>query len=236
MSKFSVYDFVGLLGSASYLGSYAALQLGFLRGQGYAYAGWNAISAGLVLLSLQQAFNLSSAVTQIAWIVISVVGIIRYHFLTSRSRFIPEEREFLEATMPGLDTVDARKLLDLGVWTTREAGTRLTEAGVTSSHLYYLLTGSAYVFIQGKVIARLENHAFIGEMGMVRNVPASATVELGETSRYLSLPVDAVRRLVQRNADIRHHLNSAMWTHVMEKLVQTNQDLADFSPGSQAGQ
>ncbi|MGA8259872.1 MAG: cyclic nucleotide-binding domain-containing protein [Arenicellales bacterium] len=231
MNGLSIYDMIGLLGVASYLGSYAALQLGFLRGQGYAYAGWNAISAGLVLLSLEQAFNLSAAVTQIAWIVISLVGIIRYYLLTSRSRFTPEEREFLEATMPGLGPADARRLLDLGVWATGEPGTRLTEAGAQSASLYYLLNGSAYVFIEGKVIARLENHAFIGEMGMVQRAPASATVELGERSRYLSLPVAAVQRLTERNVNIRHHLNSAMWAHVMGKLVQTNRDLADLSPG-----
>ena len=60
-------DIAGIFGVGFYLGSYASLQLGFLKGDGYAYAILNALAAGLVLLSLKEAFNLSSAVIQVSW-------------------------------------------------------------------------------------------------------------------------------------------------------------------------
>lgn len=57
----SLFDWAGFVGLAAYLGSYAALQLGFLNGQGYPYALLNTLAAACVLLSLIEAFNLSSA-------------------------------------------------------------------------------------------------------------------------------------------------------------------------------
>ena len=78
MYAFSILDVAGIAGVGFYLGSYTALQLGMLRGDGYAYAILNAAAAALVLLSLKEAFNLSSAVIQVSWIVISLVGITRH--------------------------------------------------------------------------------------------------------------------------------------------------------------
>lgn len=79
---FDVYAVFGFLGIAFYLGSYAALQLGYLNGQGGLYAVLNLIAASSVLISLTAAFNLSSAVIQIFWIFISIIGLIRIYLLT----------------------------------------------------------------------------------------------------------------------------------------------------------
>lgn len=226
INMLDLYSLAGLVGLIVYIGSYAALQLGFLRGHGYAYASLNAAGAGLVLLSLRESFNLSSALIQVCWIVISVVGIVRYYLLTRRSQFTPEEREFLDATMPDLEPARARQLLDLGSWHSAEDGERLTAAGEHSASLYYLLNGGGRVSVDGHVIAHLDDHTFIGEMGAVQGVAASATVELDRNARYLSLPVQALQRLMHRNLEVRTHLNAALWSHVADKLVRTNQDLA----------
>ena len=55
-------DILGLVGVFLYIGSYFGLQAGFIKGQGYLYAGLNASAATCVLLSLVQSFNLSSAI------------------------------------------------------------------------------------------------------------------------------------------------------------------------------
>jgi hypothetical protein len=58
-----VWDGVGALGVVLYIGSYAAMQLGFVRGQSYIYAILNA-AAACVLMSLSDQFNLSAAAIQ----------------------------------------------------------------------------------------------------------------------------------------------------------------------------
>ncbi len=51
-AEFDVFEILGLAGVGVYLGSYAALQSGLLRGSGYAYAFANLVASGLVLTSL----------------------------------------------------------------------------------------------------------------------------------------------------------------------------------------
>jgi predicted tellurium resistance membrane protein TerC len=76
----------GLAGVVLYLGSYALLQSGILRGSSYTYAILNLCAASLVLLSLTVAFNLSSAIIQASWVVISVLGIARLIWINRRMR------------------------------------------------------------------------------------------------------------------------------------------------------
>src|SRR3954447_13168044 len=87
----------GLLGVILYVGAYAALQSGLLRSNGYTYAAANLVAASLVLLSLSSDFNLSAAMSQIIWIVISVFGLIRMLVLERRARLNEEEQAFMAA-------------------------------------------------------------------------------------------------------------------------------------------
>ena len=109
------YDAVGMLGVALYLGSYAALQTGFLRGQGYLYPAINMAAAGCVLMSLMSNFNLSSAIIQISWIVISIIGIARMYYVQSRLTFTDNELVFIGDVLAGLPRERARRLLDTGL-------------------------------------------------------------------------------------------------------------------------
>ncbi|WP_254656219.1 CBU_0592 family membrane protein [Ketogulonicigenium vulgare] len=70
-------DFIGLLGAVFYLSAYAMLQLGKLKLEDNAYAGLNILGAIAILTSLIWSFNLGALVTQSAWLVFTVLGVIR---------------------------------------------------------------------------------------------------------------------------------------------------------------
>ena len=70
-----IYTIVGLTGVAAYVAAYSALQLGVLDGNGVVYSVTNIVAASLVLVSLVEDFNLASAVTQVIWITVGVVGL-----------------------------------------------------------------------------------------------------------------------------------------------------------------
>lgn len=76
-SQFTVFEISGLLGVALYVGNYGALQLGLLDGNSMRYTILNGSAASLVLISLLQDWNMASALIQIMWIGISIVGICR---------------------------------------------------------------------------------------------------------------------------------------------------------------
>ena len=68
---------VGACGVALIVGSYAAVQLGRLEARSTRNSGANALGAALVLVSLAVDFNLSAALIEGFWLVISVVGLLR---------------------------------------------------------------------------------------------------------------------------------------------------------------
>lgn len=224
----SVHTIAGLLGAAVTVCAYLALQLGLLRGQGYYYPGLNAVGACLVLFSLTAAFNLSSAIMQVIWITVSAVGIGRYYILSRISRLDPEEQSFVDKTMPGLGRIEARRLLNLATRGDGEPGMRLTEGGERNRNVYYLLSGTAEVRDGNTVIAEIGENTFVGDMGLMSDESATATVELAEPGRYLAFPVDALQKLLENDAEIRRHLKAALSRHLVDKLLRTSRDLADF--------
>ncbi|MEM9342306.1 MAG: hypothetical protein AAGA87_04625 [Pseudomonadota bacterium] len=70
---------IGLLGVAFYLGAYALLQMGVLSVERSGYALLNIAAAACVLFELQRNFNLPSVLIQVAWITISVAGLVRIY-------------------------------------------------------------------------------------------------------------------------------------------------------------
>ncbi len=73
----SIADFVGLIGVVAYLSAYGLLQLGMLKIEDLRYVMLNGVGALAILYSLMFSFNLSSFITQVAWLIFTIVGYIR---------------------------------------------------------------------------------------------------------------------------------------------------------------
>jgi paired small multidrug resistance pump len=71
------YDWAGLCGVAVILIAYFLLQSSRLRGDALIYQLMNAIGALAVLISLFYAFNLSAFLMELAWLAVSIYGIVR---------------------------------------------------------------------------------------------------------------------------------------------------------------
>lgn len=69
------YDFVGNVGVALLITAYALLQSGRLSLRAPAYSLLNAAGAALILVSLWFDFNLSAAIIEGFWLVISLYGL-----------------------------------------------------------------------------------------------------------------------------------------------------------------
>ena len=216
------YDLAGYGGVAFYLGSYALLQLGVLKGNSYAYAALNLVAAALVLVSLMRSWNLASAIIQISWITLSVLGITRVWLMTNMLRFTDEERAFIDTRFAAMRAIDAKKLLKAGCWVDGVAGDALTRQNAPVTHLSYLAHGGVDIDVGGQVIAQVGAGEFIGEMACMSSGPASATVRLTQPTRYFSISSDALRQLVRRNQDMGAHLDLAFSGNTRSKLVATN--------------
>ena len=76
------HDFIGNIGVVFVLGTYLMLQLGRMNAQTVAYSLLNGLGAILILVSLLVDFNMSSFIIEIAWLLISAMGL----FMHLRSR------------------------------------------------------------------------------------------------------------------------------------------------------
>ena len=73
----TVSDAVGLLGVALYVAAYAGLQLGVFELSDVRYTLLNLVGGLAVIYSLVWSFNLAAFVTQVLWLVFTVIGYLR---------------------------------------------------------------------------------------------------------------------------------------------------------------
>lgn len=72
------YDIVGFVGVFLIMLAYLLLQTRRLRSDGLAYSVLNLLGASGILYSLGYKFNMSAFVMEVAWVAISLIGIINY--------------------------------------------------------------------------------------------------------------------------------------------------------------
>ena len=74
--SYAWFDFVGNAGVVMVLATYLGVQLDKLDARSLAYSVLNAVGAGLITLSLCFDFNLSAFLIELAWVLISLYGIV----------------------------------------------------------------------------------------------------------------------------------------------------------------
>lgn len=221
----AAFNAAGLTGVVLYLGSYALLQAGLLRGSSYSYAILNLCASSLVLISLIVAFNLSSAIIQISWIVISLMGIARLTWINHRVNFTTEEQAMLRQVFPNMPPHIARRFLNRGNWIDAEEGFQLTEEGEPVGNLFFIFEGEARVISGGQIIGTITS-GLVGEMNVLSSGEASATVHIKSASRLFVISGDLLREMSARDSDFNIVLQNGMSRDTGRKLMRANASLS----------
>ena len=132
---------LGVLSLVLYLGSYLSLQLGLIRGDGWLFPTLNLAASLSLILSLTAQFNLYSMMVEVAWAVISVIGLIRLYIIYKYFHFTDEEQAAAKRLAPGLAKDRFRKLLSRGNWSDVSPGHVLTRESLPVTHLIYVASG-----------------------------------------------------------------------------------------------
>lgn len=220
-------EIVGILGVLVYIGAYLALQLGLVGGQTYIYAALNLTAASAVLFSLSDAFNLSSAMIQLSWIAISLIGIFRLAHGSVFARFTDEEEALVALLLPGLPRHLARRFLDRGAWLDVGPGTELTVEGTPVAALSYFAAGSATARSGGVAVGRCRPGSLAGEFGCISGAPAMATVTVETPSRLFRIDAPRIRRLARRSVELRNAFDSGFAAEARRKLAAANASYGD---------
>lgn len=218
---------IGVAGAGTYVLAYTLLQLGLLSGSDYRYTLLNMAAAGMVLFSLSGSFNLSSAIIQIFWILISFVGLTRLYVLHKRARFNPEEAAMIAEKFPALQRHLARRLLDRGNWIDLEAGTQIATEGEVLGMLYYISEGRLKVTSGGHLLGTCGPTSFVGEMTCLNETPANATVVTQEPTRVFVLPSSALKALFRKDPNLGVYVENRLGEDIHMKLKAANQMLRE---------
>ena len=76
--NFAWYDIVGTVGVALIAVTYLLLQIGKIKSEDIRYSLLNGLGASLVIVSLLFEFNLAAFLMEAFWVLISIVGLLRY--------------------------------------------------------------------------------------------------------------------------------------------------------------
>jgi hypothetical protein len=218
-----VFSWIGYCGVAFYLGSYALLQSGVIRGGSYLYSAMNLLAALFVLVSLSVQFNLSSALIQVSWILISIVGLARLAYFHHSVTLTDAETSLAQAAFPSLPRVTVRRILDQGHWVTLVPGTVLTEEKEPVKTLSYLISGEVEVRVSGHRVATL-TQGFIGEINILQGGPATATVVVQQPSWSFMVSQTALLSLIRRDMETRSLLLSDLRADTARKLLALNHE------------
>lgn len=221
------YLYIGYAGVVFYLGAYAGLQFGFIKGTGYTYAFLNLIGAVLVLISLVNSFNMASFLTQVSFIFLSVAGMIRFFILSNIIRFNHEEEQFLNFKFPTLNKLASRKFLDNGTWVDADIGTEICTQDEELGKLIYVSDGEAEVIVNGKVVGSCRRGNYIGEMTVFRGGAASATLKIKEPSRLFIIEAERLKKICLTDPVLNASVETSINRDVRDKLIQSNKRMAN---------
>ena len=82
--QYSIYDFIGTIGTIIIIGTYILLQLGKIKSETLLYSILNAFGAMLIIISLINSFNFSAFIVEFFWVLISFYGIAKYFWKKNR--------------------------------------------------------------------------------------------------------------------------------------------------------
>lgn len=215
-------ELIGLVGVALYFASFTLLQMGKLRGGTVSYTLMNLGASSCVLISLYAAFNVSTLLIQVFWIVVSVLTLIRL-WQISQARLGSEfDRRWADIVLPDMPRDDAVALLSVGQHENTRDGLTLLRQGAAVRAMYLLTEGDAEVIVDGTVVQRLKPGALVGEFGVMTSAPATATVRLrGEGSLY-RFDAATLQARTHRDVVLADIVNRVIQSSTIEKIMQKN--------------
>ena len=221
----SLYTTIGLFGVFVYLVAYTCLQMGLVSGQSYIYASMIIVAAGSILFSLVDNFHLPTAVIQCAFVTISLAGMLRLYITENHVLFTLEEHQFLSSKFPNLPKNLSKRLLDTGVWADRKENSVIAREGEQLDALTYIATGEAKVSVNGTLIGQLGGDSLVGELTVLDDTPATATVILSRPSRCFQIDKNQFRKLALRYPELHAAFAHSSANEMKKRILHRDAEL-----------
>ncbi len=223
----NAFDALGTVGVLGYVGAYLALQLGFLKGDGYVFPALNLVASLAILVSLTRDYNAYSVTIEICWAAISIIGITRIYVVSRYIRLSAEEAEVARRIVPSLKKDAVRRLLRIGRFADVADGHVLTVQGEPVRDIAMVMSGICHIDRGGRLIASVSAGALIGEMTLSTGGPATATVRTAGPARLFLIDRAALVAFLQRNPEAMADVERSVAGDLRLKLAETSTRLSN---------
>jgi hypothetical protein len=181
---------------------------------------------GLLFEILYFALSGGAMYTGIAWGVIFIlINVYQIHRLIRERmnlRRMSDLALLRQGALAGLVDAQLSRLVTAGSWRNIEPGSRLTRQGKPVEELVLLCTGSAWVEVDDKTVAKLHAGTFCGEMAFISGEPASATVTVHQPVRAFVFDMQELRILVDEDELVASAIHHAVGRDLTQKVSRNN--------------
>ena len=183
-----------------------------------------AISAGVVS-AIYGYFWLKDFVTvfwEIVFVTVNLLQLLYLAWENQRARFSEDEEQFIKAALPTVEKAHARRLLKLATWEEFDVETQLTTEGEPIKRLLFILRGTVRIEKEGVLVGVCGHDDFLGEIGFMLEAPATATAIVANSARCLSFEREPLAKMLAKDNELRHALESSFNRNLVGKLVKSN--------------
>lgn len=149
------------------------------------------------------------------------IGLARIFYGRMRIAIPADELAIFDA-MNGLTPGEFRRLMAAGETVRADAPARLTSEGVAPDHVFFLSSGEAAATKAARRF-RIGEAQFIGEIGYVLGVPASATVEVSPGAVYVRWEKARLARHLTRSPELKRAFDALLSRDMANKVASSVQ-------------
>lgn len=156
----------------------------------------------------------------------TLVNLVQWSWLIfegRRRRLAPEQERLRAAVFPHMNALEFRRFAAAAQRRSYAEGETLLERGATVDRLYLILEGEADVLVDDVRVSRCLPHDFVGEIGFVKGVPASATVTAVEPTLCLEIDAATLHRMMDRSAEFERGVTGGINANLAAKLIRSNE-------------
>jgi hypothetical protein len=158
-----------------------------------------------------------------ALLVVNGIGLLRGALDRISLKLDDREATLLRGPFSGVPAKAFRRLLDAGHWHSIPPGTPVTIEGEPVEDLMVLGQGAARVEVSGRQVAMLKPGAFIGEMSLLTQGNATATVTPMEACWLFSIPKRDLVHLCEQDRQLDAALHTVLSRDLVRKLIALRQ-------------
>jgi len=154
-----------------------------------------------------------------------IVNIVQLYLLWRKNRsaqFTQEEEQFISTRLKGLSPGRCKDFLDMGRWENLSTGSVLTRQNAQPEFLTYLSKGTASIMVDDREVASVQEGHYIGEMSLLGDGSATATVVVTEPARVWRIEAEKIERLMDDRPNIANALQAGIAIDMRRKIMAVN--------------